>query len=231
MAIEGATVELVAALGGAAAAATLLGRNKWVVVPGFAILAVAEILLGLSLVTRADLEPAFSPRLAWPRSRSVLAACSRQPSAFTAFRPGLRSPFSWPRPFGSPSGLRETTSCSSFLCISCSRRRCWRSSHGSRRSRAEVDSAPLRGPGGRVHPARGSVAFLVDRRTQRHDRTRLLPASVLGAGSRRRTLALRTLDPPRICGRPRVARLCIHRSRALATQERRAFLCAGPGGG
>jgi len=66
MAIEGATVELVAALGGAAAAAALLGRSKWIVVPGFAVLAVAEILLGLSLVTRGDLEPAFSsvPRLA-----------------------------------------------------------------------------------------------------------------------------------------------------------------------
>jgi O-antigen ligase len=66
MAIEGATVELVAALGGVAAAAALLGRSQWVVVPGFAALAVAEILLGFSLVTRGDLEPAFSsaPRLA-----------------------------------------------------------------------------------------------------------------------------------------------------------------------
>jgi O-antigen ligase/polysaccharide polymerase Wzy-like membrane protein len=66
MAIEGATVELVAVLGGAAAAAILLGRSKWVVAPGFGVLAVAEILLGLSLVTREDLEPAFSsaPRLA-----------------------------------------------------------------------------------------------------------------------------------------------------------------------
>jgi O-antigen ligase len=66
MAIEGSSVELVAALGGAAAAATLLGRSRWVVVVGLAVLAVAEILLGLSLVTRENLEPAFSspPRLA-----------------------------------------------------------------------------------------------------------------------------------------------------------------------
>jgi len=63
MAIEGATLELVAALGGAAAAAALLGRSTWVVVLGLAALAVTEILLGLSLVTRADLEPAFSSAL------------------------------------------------------------------------------------------------------------------------------------------------------------------------
>ena len=66
MVIEGAAVEVVAALGGAAAATALLGRNRWVVVAGLAVLAVAEILLGFSLVTREDLEPAFSsaPRLA-----------------------------------------------------------------------------------------------------------------------------------------------------------------------
>ena len=84
MAIEGATVELVAALGGAAAAATLLGRNKWVVVPGFAILAVAEILLGLSLVTRADLEPAFSSA---PRVAAVaLCACGLLAATFGFYR-------------------------------------------------------------------------------------------------------------------------------------------------
>ena len=84
MAIEGATVELVAALGGAAAAATLLGRSKWVVVPGFAILAVAEILLGLSLVTRADLEPAFSSA---PRVAAVaLCACGLLAATFGFYR-------------------------------------------------------------------------------------------------------------------------------------------------
>ncbi|HYM63724.1 MAG TPA: O-antigen ligase family protein, partial [Gaiellaceae bacterium] len=84
MAIEGATVELVAALGGAAAAATLLGRSKWVVLPGFAVLAVAEILLGLSLVTRADLEPAFSsaPRLA----AVALAAAALLAATFAFYR-------------------------------------------------------------------------------------------------------------------------------------------------
>ena len=84
MAIEGGTVELVAALGGAAAAATLLGRSKWVVVPGFAILAVAEILLGLSLVTRADLEPAFSSA---PRVAAVaLCVCALLAATFGFYR-------------------------------------------------------------------------------------------------------------------------------------------------
>ena len=84
MAIEGATVELVAALGGAAAAAALLGRSKWIVVPGLAALAAAEILLGLSLVTRADLEPAFSsaPRLA----ATVLAAAALLAATFAFYR-------------------------------------------------------------------------------------------------------------------------------------------------
>jgi O-antigen ligase len=84
MAIEGATVELAAAVGGVAAAAALLGRSRWIVVPGLAALAAAEILLGLSLVTRADLEPAFSsaPRLA----ATALAAAALLAATFAFYR-------------------------------------------------------------------------------------------------------------------------------------------------
>jgi O-antigen ligase len=102
MAIEGAAVELVAALAGAAAAAALLGRNKWVVVPGFAILAIAEILLGLSLVTRADLEGAFSstPRLtAVALAASALIAATIALYRFPAWAPVallLAAPFRIP---------------------------------------------------------------------------------------------------------------------------------------
>ncbi|MGI8607182.1 MAG: O-antigen ligase family protein [Gaiellaceae bacterium] len=90
MAIEGALVELVAALGGVAAAAALLGRSRWVVVPGLAVLAAAEILLGLSLVTREDLEPAFSsaPRLAVVAlGASALLAASFAFNRFPAWAP------------------------------------------------------------------------------------------------------------------------------------------------
>ena len=77
-------MELVAALGGAAAAATLLGRSKWVIVAGLAVLAVAEILLGLSLVTREDLEPAFSsaPRLA----AVAIGACALLAATISLYR-------------------------------------------------------------------------------------------------------------------------------------------------